>query len=325
MLEWGRSSIADLLKGSPVEGIAYELNNDVTEAVRWLVAEMPKVSPLHGTFYTRENVRWAFAILFSRVVRLTALDSTLALIPWADMLNHSPGVATHIDWDEAEQAVCFRVDEDYKEGAEVFTSYGPRSSGDLLLTYGFVPRNRKVQADNEKVDLRLQVDPKDPFAGPKTQMLLKYGLETPKMFPLQLNSFPRDMVNYATLLAFEPKTEADVEDLAAKLFGPGKQRASEELEMAGRRLVKGVCLDLLARYKGTAEDDKRILAPALEKQVGVEDFMAADGRAAAAAVVRLRERAILRKTADGIEAPGDWLTDLLNTRPSDLLSGMFKK
>lgn len=25
-------------------------------------------------------------------------------------------------------------------------------------------------------------------------MLLKYGLETPKMFPLQLNSFPRDMV-----------------------------------------------------------------------------------------------------------------------------------
>jgi len=45
VLEWGRSSIADLLKGSPVEGIAYELNNDVTEAVRWLVAEMPKSRP----------------------------------------------------------------------------------------------------------------------------------------------------------------------------------------------------------------------------------------------------------------------------------------
>lgn len=108
------------------------------------------------------------------------------------------------DWDEAEQAVCFRVDEDYKEGAEVFTSYarrggtrgkgratlapastpplhphglpragvGPRSSGDLLLTYGFVPRNRKVQADNEKVDLRLQVDPNQGARAPDVSPLL---------------------------------------------------------------------------------------------------------------------------------------------------------
>lgn len=48
------------------------------------------ISPRYGKFYTRENLRWAFAILFSRVVRLTAMGSTLALIPWADMLNHSP-------------------------------------------------------------------------------------------------------------------------------------------------------------------------------------------------------------------------------------------
>ena len=49
-----------------------------------------RVSPKYGQFYSRENLRWAFAILFSRVVRLTNLDGTLALIPWADMLNHSP-------------------------------------------------------------------------------------------------------------------------------------------------------------------------------------------------------------------------------------------
>ena len=59
-------------------------------------------------------------------------------------------------------------------------SYGPRSSGDLLLTYGFVPRNRKLQAPNEKVDLTLQLDPKDPLAAAKTQMLIKCANYNPR-------------------------------------------------------------------------------------------------------------------------------------------------
>eukprot|EP00667_Euglena_gracilis_P006826 EG_transcript_6882 len=325
VLEWGRSSITDLLKGSPVESTAYELNNDVNDAIAWLSREMPGISPRYGKFYTRENLRWAFAILFSRVVRLTAMGSTLALIPWADMLNHSPTVSTHIDWDEAEQAVTFRVDQRYELGEEVFTSYGPRTSGDLLLTYGFVPRNRRLQSGNEKVELKLQVDPSDPYAGPKTQMLVKYGLQTPATFPLQLNAYPKNIVPYATFLAFEPKSEKDVEEMAEKLLGPNPKRVPEEVEALGRKLVKQTCFDVLSRFKGTAEDDKKVLQPQLEKQAGIEDFMAQDSRAAAAAVVRLRERAILKKTAESIESPGDWLTDLMNTNPMDFFENVFKR
>ena len=124
-------------------------------------------------------------------IRLTSKDGTLALIPWADMLNHAPTVRRYLDWEQDEGAVCFRADRSYNVGEEVFVSYGPRSSGELLLSYGFVPRNRKLQAGNEKVGLSLQVNPNDAFAGVKTRCLLQHGYTTPHIFPLQLNSFPQ--------------------------------------------------------------------------------------------------------------------------------------
>ena len=72
VLEWGRSAIGDLLKGSPVEGTAYEMNNDVNDAIQFLMKQMPTVSP-YPKYYTPENLRWAFAILFSRVIRSVCL------------------------------------------------------------------------------------------------------------------------------------------------------------------------------------------------------------------------------------------------------------
>lgn len=57
----------------------------------------------------------------------------------ADMLNHRPGCASYIDWCADTQSVVLRPDVSVRPGEQLFGSYGERSSGELLLSYGFVP------------------------------------------------------------------------------------------------------------------------------------------------------------------------------------------
>ena len=45
----------------------------------------------------RRGVAMGVDILFSRLIRLDAMGGELALVPWADMLNHKPGCAAFID------------------------------------------------------------------------------------------------------------------------------------------------------------------------------------------------------------------------------------
>jgi len=172
VLEWTGREIGDLLKGSPLERVAYQMVTDVKEAIQTIMKTV-KGHP-NAAYMTETRLRWAFSLLFSRVVRLTSRDRQLALIPWADMANHQTDVGSFIDWEEDKKSVVFRSDRDYTANQEIFVSYGPRSSGDLLLTYGFVPSTAS-NPQIEKVDLRLVLDGYDPYAGPKKEALEKYG------------------------------------------------------------------------------------------------------------------------------------------------------
>ncbi|KAF6169163.1 hypothetical protein GIB67_038660 [Kingdonia uniflora] len=57
-----------------------------------------------------ETFKWSFGIVFSRLVRLPSLNEMVALLPWADMLNHSCEVETFLDYDKSSQAVVFTTD-----------------------------------------------------------------------------------------------------------------------------------------------------------------------------------------------------------------------
>lgn len=54
------------------------------------------LSPQQFTF---EHWIWAFTMLFSRAIRLRSLKEgeTLALVPYADLINHSPFSQAYID------------------------------------------------------------------------------------------------------------------------------------------------------------------------------------------------------------------------------------
>merc|ERR1712157_258424 len=83
----------------------------------------------------------------SRAVRLrSTLDGeTLAMVPYADLINHSPFSQAYLDarqigtwiYKFQEEEVILYADRSYRKMEQIYISYGPKSNADLLLLYGF--------------------------------------------------------------------------------------------------------------------------------------------------------------------------------------------
>ncbi|KAF6138722.1 hypothetical protein GIB67_040854 [Kingdonia uniflora] len=116
-----------------------------------------------------ETFKWSFCILFSRLIRLPSLNKRVALVPWADILNHSCGVETFLDYDKSSQA-----DRPYQPGEQVFISYEKKSNGELLLSYGFVPKEGTNPSDS--ADLSVSLNKTDVCYKEKLEVLRKHGL-----------------------------------------------------------------------------------------------------------------------------------------------------
>ena len=56
-------------------------------------------APLDPDVFTYEAWEWAFTMLFSRAIRLRSATGgeTLAMVPYADLINHSPYSAAYVD------------------------------------------------------------------------------------------------------------------------------------------------------------------------------------------------------------------------------------
>lgn len=73
----------------------------------------------------------------------------LALVPWADSLNHCSTATERsvLQYDHANDSAVLFAHKDYEEGEEVFDSYGTwLTPSELLLDYGFVAGPTKTNA-----------------------------------------------------------------------------------------------------------------------------------------------------------------------------------
>lgn len=122
------------------------------------------------------DVRWAASMVLSRAFYLPGVDedlsteehedddgdayigddaAVLALVPWADALNHSSRADERsvLQYDPHDRCAVLFAHRRYGPGEEVFDSYSPgKSPVDTLLEYGFVePRSVSVAADRADV------------------------------------------------------------------------------------------------------------------------------------------------------------------------------
>ena len=80
-------------------------------------------------------------------------NGALALVPWADALNHSPNATSvsSLRFDEAANVATLRASRAYRAGEEVFDTYGvAKTPAETFLAYGFAAFPNEHRNDDEK-------------------------------------------------------------------------------------------------------------------------------------------------------------------------------
>jgi Rubisco LSMT substrate-binding/SET domain len=242
-----------------------------------LVARFPDRFPADK--FTFENWQWAFTMLFSRAIRLRSLKQgeTLALVPYADLINHSPFSQAYIDAREAgdwifkngEEEVILFADRAYRRMEQVYISYGPKSNAELLLLYGFAVERNPFNS----VDVTVSIAPKtaafveklqaangvetvvDPLAEEKIAFLESVGRDKTVDFPCYADRYPVEMLEYLRLMQM---TVEDTRGRPLSEFDYSRTISSAN-EAAVLTSVIAAVERQLSKYPETEEEDAEII------------------------------------------------------------------
>ncbi|KAL3502575.1 hypothetical protein ACH5RR_037024 [Cinchona calisaya] len=251
LLYWTQSELDRYLEASQIRQRAIERINDVTGTFDDLKL---RIFSKHTDLFPEEafnieTFKWSFGILFSRLVRLPSMDGRVALVPWADMLNHSCQVETFLDYDRSSKGVVFTTDRAYQPGEQVFISYGRKSNGELLLSYGFVPREGTNTSDS--VELTLSLKKSDKCHKEKMELLRKHGLSASQCYPLQITGWPLELMAYAYLAVSPPSMKKQFEEMAAAASNKTTSKKDllyPELEEEAMRFILDNCESSISKY-----------------------------------------------------------------------------
>ncbi|KAJ3694732.1 hypothetical protein LUZ60_000109 [Juncus effusus] len=289
LLYWTRSELDAFLVASPIRERAIQRTNDVTDTYKDLrvriFSKYPDLFP--EEVYNMDTFLWSFGILFSRMVRLPSMDEKVALVPWADMLNHSSEVETFLDYDKSSQGIVFTTDRPYQPGEQVFISYGKKSNGELLLSYGFVPK--EGSNPNDSVDFKLSLNKNDECYNEKLNALKKYNLSECERFPLQIKGWPVEMMAYAYLVVSPPSLTNRFEQMAAAASNKNSGKGGinyPEIEEETLQFILDSCESSISKYtkflegQGGSSDlislnpkqaDRRLLLKQLAKDLCISE------------------------------------------------------
>jgi len=189
-----------------------------------LIAKFPERFP--AEVFSRENWTWAFTMLFSRAIRLRNLrqGETLAMVPYADLINHSPFSQAYIDARESgdwlfktgDEEVILYADRSYRRMEQVYISYGPKSNADLLLLYGFAVERNPFNSVDVTVAIAPRTEsfvkeiadtdaPVDPLAEEKIAFLENSGRDKMVDFPCYADRYPVELLEYLRLMQMTPE------------------------------------------------------------------------------------------------------------------------
>ena len=194
---------------------------------------------------------WAWAAFSSRTCYMQvdrAAGDVSVLVPFVDMLNHSPAVATEAAWDDAARRYVVRTLTPFRAGEEVCIQYGAHDNDKLAYFYGFVMDDNEMQW--------VHVDPEIAGRPPSARhdaWISQYALRAAD-FVLDRDGCPS--WNLATYLAVIAASDTDLDD-------PDKQDQLAGFEegdtRAARRAVARIARTMLKKFATSADEDQLLL------------------------------------------------------------------
>lgn len=235
---WSQEDLS-FLGGSPVVAATISLQNKLKREFEALLDGPGALCDQYPTLFPREHFtlehwEWAFTMLFSRAIRLRGLKEgeALALVPYADLINHSPFSGAYVDAREVgdwlvktgDEEVILYAERSYRKMEQVFISYGPKSNAELLLLYGFALERNPYNS----VDVTVSIAPltkaraqalaaesatndddntpmADPLAEEKLDFLERVNRANTVDFPCYADRYPIEMLEYLRLMQMTPE------------------------------------------------------------------------------------------------------------------------
>lgn len=295
-----REEELDLLKGSPVyaasQSLRSKLEREFSEVKVNILDRYAAQLPVSVDKYSKELFLWAFVMLFSRAARLSSKLSgeELALVPYADLMNHNPYSRTYIDAQRSgmplisrNEEVAVYSDRPYKKFEQVFISYGEKGNADLLLLYGFALERNPFNS----VDISVGLSKEDPLFTEKMNYLNRAGRgATSVRFPLQSNRYPSELVDFLRLLLVEAE-DLGMQPIQQTDFN---EPISPSLERRVLTTMINICESYLEQYPTTVDEDDNLI-----KDKGM--FGALSRQQRMAIKLRASEKRILMSTITAIE------------------------
>lgn len=250
---WPEEELA-LLTGSQAldatRSMQTKLRDEFAELEATLFSARPELFPADD--FNLDSFLWAMSMLFSRAVNLREQEM-LALVPYADLLNHSPYSATNFMLNtipfSKEREVTLYADRSYAAGDQVLISYGQKSNSELLLLYGFVVDRNLF----DQVELRVALSPEDELYDDKAALLARQALPTEYGFPLLIDRYSSELMQYLRLCVATP-TDGPLDSLAYN------EPISTANERAAYEVLRKGCEAALASYPETEEEDAAVMS-----------------------------------------------------------------
>lgn len=250
--------------------------------------------------FSLENWKWAFCMLFSRAIRLRSLQQgeRLALVPYADLINHSPFSQAYIDARESgdwlfktgDEEVILFADRGYRRMEQVYISYGPKSNADLLLLYGFAVERNPFNSVDVTVSISRKSLNEDPLLEEKIEFLKNVGRDNTVDFPCYADRYPIEMLEYLRLMVMTTE-DTDGKSLSDFDFSRPISTANEASVLTS--VVEAV-RQQLEKYPQTEEEDAAII-----KDKGLFRLLSYNQRMAVRH--RRNEKRLLKRTIAALE------------------------
>eukprot|EP00554_Chaetoceros_debilis_P015148 CAMPEP_0194121596 /NCGR_PEP_ID=MMETSP0150-20130528/47635_1 /TAXON_ID=122233 /ORGANISM="Chaetoceros debilis, Strain MM31A-1" /LENGTH=579 /DNA_ID=CAMNT_0038814103 /DNA_START=194 /DNA_END=1933 /DNA_ORIENTATION=+ len=215
--------------------------------------------------FNPDGFAWAFAIATSRSV---FLEGSSRIIPIMDMANHADigveevqtGYMGTFGTTKGSQ-LRTGAGRKYKQGEEVYASYGPKSAAEYLLDHGFVTQQTRSMTTCV-AEISFEIDPDDRFYDDKLDVLEFETYDSAPMEPLQsfdiVSEVGRDgepdpaMIQFLRLLKLDGKDAFLLESIFRKeIWEFMSEPVSEPNERAVLDAIESACSKALKSMEGT--------------------------------------------------------------------------
>ncbi|KAG8050225.1 hypothetical protein GUJ93_ZPchr0009g2290 [Zizania palustris] len=213
---------------------------------------------------TFDDFLWAFGVLRSRVFARLRGDK-LALIPLADLVNHSDDITSkESSWEIKGKGLFGRdvlfslqTPVDVKSGEQIYIQYDlDKSNAELALDYGFTESN----SSRDSYTLTLEISESDPFYDDKLDIAELNEGEIAYFDIVLGESLPPQMLPYLRLLCLGGTDAFLLEALFRNaVWDHLELPVSPDNEEAICQVIRNACKSAIGAYHTTIEEDEELL------------------------------------------------------------------